>query len=240
MSAANGDAAGSLPETLAELTTRAAARWPERTGLIFDATGERLSFAEIERRTNAVANALTGLGIGAGDTVGVMLRNVAAFPITWLALQKAGATMVPLNVFYKRDDAAYLLEHSEAKAVVTAEEFVPLMAEIAAGGGPAPLLVSVDGDGGGRAQALEALATADSPPTVAPDRDRLAQPVLDCDRPQDLRLRRHRRGRHDADRPALLLHGPAMERRLRAYRRLPAGRARPLSPDELLGEGPRP
>jgi crotonobetaine/carnitine-CoA ligase len=89
-------------------------------------------------------------------------------------LQKSGATMVPLNVFYKRDDAAYLLEHSEAKAVVTADEFVPLMAEIAASGGPAPRLVSVDGDGGGRAQALEALATADSPPTVAPDRDRLA------------------------------------------------------------------
>jgi crotonobetaine/carnitine-CoA ligase len=174
MSAANGLAAGEVPATLPALTARAAERWPERTGLIIDASGERLSFAEIERRSNEVANALLGLGIGVGDAVGVMLRNVAAFPVIWLALQKAGATMVPLNVFYRRDDAAYLLEHSEAKAVMTADEFVPLMTEIADSGGPAPLLVSVDGNGGGQAQALTSLSGDDGPPPVAPDPDRLA------------------------------------------------------------------
>jgi crotonobetaine/carnitine-CoA ligase len=161
-------------DTLPALTAGAAARWPERTGFIFDPSGVRLTFAEIERRSNAIAHALAGLGIGLGDTVGVMLRNVAAFPLTWLALQKAGATMVPLNVFYKRDDAAYLLAHSEARAVVTADEFVPLLAEIAATGGPAPQLISVDGDGGGRAQALSVLAHDESPSEVPPDPKRLA------------------------------------------------------------------
>jgi len=168
-------AALETPDTLPALTARAAVLWPRRTGLIFDASGERLSFADIERRSNAIANALTGLGVGLGDTVGVMLRNVAALPLTWLALQKIGAAMVPLNVFYKRDDAAYLLAHSEAKAVVTADEFVPLMAEIAGGGGPAPLVISVDGNGGdGRARPLADLATDETAPGLAPDPGRLA------------------------------------------------------------------
>jgi len=161
-------------DTLPALTARAAALWPERTGLIFDASGERLSFGDIERRSNAVANALAGLGIGLGDTVGVMLRNVAAFPLAWLALQKIGATMVPLNVFYKRNDAAYLLEHSEAKAIVTADEFVPLFAEIAADGGPAPLLISTDGNGGGRAQPIDVTAADESLLQPVPDPTRLA------------------------------------------------------------------
>jgi carnitine-CoA ligase len=174
MSGANSGKAGEIPRSLPALTAWAAARWPARTGLIFDPGGERLSFAVIEARSNAIANALGGLGIGVGDTVGVMLRNVPAFPLTWLALQKAGATMVPLNVFYRRDDAAYLLGHSEARAVVTADEFVPLMAEIAGSGGPAPLLVSVDGDGGGRARPLKALATDERAPALSPDPDRLA------------------------------------------------------------------
>jgi len=167
-------AAGEAAQDLITLTAQAATRWPERTGLIFDPSGERLSFADIERRSNAIAHALIGLGIGTGDTVGVMLRNGPAFPLTWLAIQKAGATMVPLNVFYKRDDAAYLLEHSEAKAVVTADEFVPLFTEIAQSGGPAPLLVSSDGDGGGKAQALMDLATDEKPTATAPDPTRLA------------------------------------------------------------------
>jgi len=170
----NEAAEAASPRSLPALTARAAARWPERTGLIFDPGGDRLSFAAIEARSNAIANALGGLGIGVGDTVGVMLRNVPDFPLTWLALQKAGATMVPLNVFYRHDDAAYLLEHSEAKAVVTADDFVPLLAAIASTGGPAPLLVSVDGDGGGKATPLANLATDESPPKAAPDPDRLA------------------------------------------------------------------
>jgi crotonobetaine/carnitine-CoA ligase len=150
-------------EDLKALTARAAARWPDRTALVFDMTGERLTYAQVEARSNAIGNALAGLGVAAGDKVGVMLRNVAAFPLTWLALSKLGATMVPLNVFYRHDDAAYLLQHSEARAVVTADEFVPLLAEIAASGGTAPQLISIDGDGNGKAKDLRALAVDEAP-----------------------------------------------------------------------------
>ena len=151
------DAGFDTIEDLPSLAARAARLWPERTCLTFDATGERLSFAAIEARSNTIANALVTQGIRPGDKVGVMLRNVASFPLSWLAISKAGATMVPLNVFYRRDDAAHLLAHSEARAVITADEFVPLLAEIAETGGPAPRRLSTDGDGDGKATELAPL-----------------------------------------------------------------------------------
>ena len=157
-------------EDLPSLTARAARLWPDRRCLTFDATGEQLSFAEIERRSDAFANALTANGVVPGDKVGVMLRNVASFPLSWLGISKAGATMVPLNVFYRRDDAAHLLSHSEAKAVVTADEFVPLLSEIGDTDGPAPRRLSIDGDGGRKAIELAPHLSNDAAPatTIAP------------------------------------------------------------------------
>ncbi len=112
---------------VATLSTRAAARWPEKIGLVFDEAGERLTYAEIERRSAEMSGVLRGLGVGFGDRVCVMLRNRAGFPLVWLALARIGAVLVPVNVFYKELDARYILEHSGAKVVVTSGEFVPLL-----------------------------------------------------------------------------------------------------------------
>ena len=122
--------------TLPALTARAACRWGGRDALIFDETGVRISFAELERASNAVASRLLREGIGAGDRVAVMLRNHPAFPLTWLALSKIGAAMVPLNVNYRLVDARHVLEHSDPVAVIAAPEFEPLLSEAAEGKAP--------------------------------------------------------------------------------------------------------
>ena len=96
----------------------------------FDETGETLSFAELDRRSDALANVLSSLGVGAGDRVAAMLRNCPDYPITWFGAMKAGASMVPLNVKYRVTDAGYVLSHSGAKVLVTADEFRALIASI--------------------------------------------------------------------------------------------------------------
>ncbi len=117
-------------KTLPELTAEAGRRWPDEIGLVFDETGDRLTFAEIDARSNAFAHALVGLGIEPGDRVAVMLRNRPEFALAWLGITKAGAAMVPLNVFYRAADAGYLLAHSGAKVLITADEFRPVIAVI--------------------------------------------------------------------------------------------------------------
>lgn len=139
------------------LVRRASERWGDKLALTFDESGERLTFGDVERRANAIGNVLRGLGVEPGDKVAVMLPNRPEFPLGWLAITGIGATMVPINVFYKKGDAGYLLENSEARAILTADEFVPLVTGIEGADGKLETVVSVDGSGGGKARDLRQL-----------------------------------------------------------------------------------
>jgi carnitine-CoA ligase len=111
MTAADGEL------TLGALCARAAARWPGRTVLRFDATGATLSFAELHEQSDRLAQALIALGVQAGDRVAVMSANRPLFPLAWLAIAKAGAAMVPVNPGYREADALHLLGHAEVTVV---------------------------------------------------------------------------------------------------------------------------
>ncbi len=118
-------------DTLVGLTTRAATLWPDRTAWIFDATGERLTFAEVDGRSTDFALALRELGVKAGERVAVMLRNQPEFPLLWLALAKLGAVLVPVNTGYREFDGAHVLRHSGARFAIAAGEFTELLTKIA-------------------------------------------------------------------------------------------------------------
>lgn len=116
-----------LPDTVAGIVADAARRWGARTAWRFDETGARLSFAELDRRSSAMAVGLREAGVEPGDRVAVMLRNVPEFPLLWLASAKLGAALVPLNVHYREQDARHVLARSGAVLAVTAPEFEPLL-----------------------------------------------------------------------------------------------------------------
>lgn len=120
------------PADLATLTRVAAETWPERTAWIFDAIGERLTFADVDRRSDELATALAAHDIGEGDRVAVMLGNRPEFPLLWLALAKRGAVLVALNTNYRELDGGHVVAHSGARLAVADEEFVPLLRRISA------------------------------------------------------------------------------------------------------------
>ncbi len=114
--------------TLVDAVRRAARLWPERTAWTFD-PGRSYTFAEVDRLSAGIAGALHGKGIVAGDRVAVLLDNQAEFPLTWLALARLGAAMVPINPRYRAVDASHLLTSSGAVAVVTSAGLAALIAE---------------------------------------------------------------------------------------------------------------
>lgn len=118
-------------QDLVELVTTAARRRPDKLAWIFDATGERLTFADVDRRSRELASALAAHGAGPGDRVGVMLRNQPEFPLLWLALARIGAVLVPVNTGYRELDGAHVLGHSGATLAVTTPEFADLLRTIA-------------------------------------------------------------------------------------------------------------
>jgi crotonobetaine/carnitine-CoA ligase len=117
-------------DTLAEVVRAAAARWTDRIAWVFEHTDQQLTFAEIDRRSDALAALLVGLGVRSGDRVAVMLDNRPEFPLCWLALAKLGAAIVPVNINYRQHDATHVLAHAQCRTVLTSTRFVALLESV--------------------------------------------------------------------------------------------------------------
>jgi crotonobetaine/carnitine-CoA ligase len=125
---------------------------PERLFARFD--GAPISFAALDRMSDALASRLRQMGIARGERVAVMLRNGPAALAVAYALGKAGTPWVPVNVQQRGEGLRYILEHSAPSLVIAEADLVPTIAGCAA---PAiPLLVQ----GGTEASLDAALAGA--------------------------------------------------------------------------------
>ena len=76
--------------------TRRAFLSGDNTALV--AGERRISYSDLDRRTNQLARALRDLGVRQGDRVAGLLINSPAFVETMLATAKLGAVFVPMNV----------------------------------------------------------------------------------------------------------------------------------------------
>jgi fatty-acyl-CoA synthase len=100
------------------------ARVVEEGDRVFLISGSRkLTYRQVDDRSTALAASLKELGIEAGDRIGIDLPNWSEFVITMFAAAKLGAVIVPLNPRYTVPELQYMLRHSEASAVVSAEDF---------------------------------------------------------------------------------------------------------------------
>ncbi|MEM7382341.1 MAG: AMP-binding protein, partial [Bacteroidota bacterium] len=91
-----------------------ARRYPKQDAFVFMDT--HLNYAQINGAANQVANGLVKSGIQPGDKVALSCLNLPYFPIIYFGILKAGAVVVPLSVLLKREEIAYHLNDSDAKA----------------------------------------------------------------------------------------------------------------------------
>ncbi|MGB3545387.1 MAG: long-chain fatty acid--CoA ligase [Saprospiraceae bacterium] len=99
---------------LSVLLENSARRYPTRDAYIFMDT--HLTFAQVNGAANQIANGLKKSGIRPGDKVALSCLNLPYFPMIYFGILKSGATVVPLSVLLKRDEIAYHLQDSDAKA----------------------------------------------------------------------------------------------------------------------------
>ncbi len=105
--------------------TALAVRMPTAIGIV-DERGP-LTFDEIHRRTNAVANALAEVGVQEGDLVGLLARNHRGFVDATVGVAKLGADVLYLNTGFAGPHLVEVLEREQAIALVYDEEFAPLV-----------------------------------------------------------------------------------------------------------------
>ena len=107
-----------LPANIGALIEAAAAEAGDAMLWHFFESGETITYREMHAQVHRLAAGLQAIGIGKGTHVAVMLPNVPAFPLTWLALGLLGAVMVPVNVGYQPRELAYVLNDSDAAFLV--------------------------------------------------------------------------------------------------------------------------
>lgn len=100
---------------------RTASVYPDHPSIIHGAI--RYTWAETGARCRRLASALTGRGVGRGDTVAVMLPNIPAMVECHFGIPMAGAVLNALNVRQDAPAIAYMLEHSEATVVIADREY---------------------------------------------------------------------------------------------------------------------
>jgi amino acid adenylation domain-containing protein len=81
--------------------------------------GERLTYAELESRSNRLAHLLIGRGVVPGDRIGICLDRSVLLPVALLAILKTGAAYVPLDPDYPEARLAMMAEDAGLKALVT-------------------------------------------------------------------------------------------------------------------------
>ena len=121
---------------------RSAAIHPDRTAIVH---GERrISYREFDARTRRLASALAARGVGAGDTVSVALPNVPATLDAHHAVPMLGAVLNAINTRLDARTIAYILEHGEAKVLITDREFSPAVGAALGRLPKRPLVIDLD------------------------------------------------------------------------------------------------
>lgn len=118
-----------LPANVAVLLSEAAAEVPERTALHFFEAGEVVTYADLQDLVRRAATGLARIGVEKGSHVGVMLPNILAFPVAWLALAQLGAVMVPINLQYTKREFDQVVGDADIDFLVIDERCVDLLAQ---------------------------------------------------------------------------------------------------------------
>ncbi|GAA3130252.1 non-ribosomal peptide synthetase [Streptosporangium carneum] len=104
-------------KSVIEMFGRRVATAPDAVA-ITDAGGTDLTYAEVDQASNRLAGHLAGRGVGRGDRVGVAMDRSSDLLIAFLAIWKAGAAYVPVDVEYPAERIAYILADSGVSTVL--------------------------------------------------------------------------------------------------------------------------
>lgn len=103
---------------------------PDLEALVDDTAGRRFTFAELNERADRAARMLTGLGLGKGERVAVLLPTCHQFVEVFYGAARAGLVVVPLNWRLVANELSFMLRDSGATVLVFDAEYDAVVAEL--------------------------------------------------------------------------------------------------------------
>lgn len=138
--------------TVYDAIARTAARWPERpvlgvlpaTAGVYGITPGEISYQAFLTEADALADRLTEAGYGAGMRVAVLLENRPSFFVLFAALNRIGASIVPINPDLRAAELAYLIDHAEPALIIALPSRVDELRGAVADTSITPQVVTMD------------------------------------------------------------------------------------------------
>ncbi|NDK91474.1 long-chain fatty acid--CoA ligase [Gordonia desulfuricans] len=116
------------PLGLATWLSARAQRDPHKPALTFE--NETWKYAELQRRVEEQAAFLASTGVSVGDRVAYLGMNHSNFLVALFAVNRLGATFVPLNYRLADDELTYILDDAGATALIADGQHVPIIDRI--------------------------------------------------------------------------------------------------------------
>lgn len=107
--------------TLGDIPRKSALNFPDFPATAFE--GTRLTYKELNDRTNALANGLTGMGYKKGDRVTVLAENTHKYLEIYFAAAKLGMSVTPLNFRLSDSELAHIINDSEAACFLVGDGY---------------------------------------------------------------------------------------------------------------------
>jgi long-chain acyl-CoA synthetase len=111
--------------TILDISSR---KFPKRPAIVFGR--KQITYKHLSDYTSRVAAGLLSIGIQRQDRIALFLDNCPEFIISYFAVLKAGATVVPINYMFKIEEAKYILEDSQACCLITSRAYLAMAREL--------------------------------------------------------------------------------------------------------------
>lgn len=125
----HNDLSAAVP-LLHDLPMQSAKRFPDKVALV--CAKERVTYRQLDERSNALAHALVKRGVARGDRVVVFADNTVETVVAFWGVLKANAVVSIVNSLTKADKLEYLLQDCRPTALIADEHLFPVFAEPAA------------------------------------------------------------------------------------------------------------
>src|SRR4051794_28372651 len=108
-------------QTVGSVLRATADAYQDRDAVVFPQRGLRWSWAELDRRVDAAASGLIGLGAGQGAHVGIWSMNAPEWVVTQFAAGRIGAVLVNINPAYRLHELEETLRAADVETLVVGE-----------------------------------------------------------------------------------------------------------------------
>ena len=110
-------------QNIYDLLQRRVAAAPDKQFLFSEPDGRVFTYSEFQAAINRAAAMLSSHGIGKGDVISLLMPNSVEYIIGYFACWKLGAIAGPVNSLLKEHEVEFVMNNSEAKAILVAAEF---------------------------------------------------------------------------------------------------------------------